>query len=106
MLYTDFEAGGKAYKLRLDVRGIVSLEKSLGCNPLMIFTEEKLPTVTVMCEILHQALQPYEHGMTLEKTFDIFGDYLADGHTPSDFVTVILEIYKASGLLEGGEGKN
>ena len=47
MLYYDFEAGNKAYKLRLNTRNIVGLEKVLGCNPLGIFGNgETLPTIS------------------------------------------------------------
>ena len=42
----------------------------------------------------------------MDKVYDIFDAYLADGHTPSDFIGVIVEVYKVSGLLEGGEEKN
>ncbi len=33
MKYVDFEAGNKSYKLRLNTRNIVDLEKQLVCNP-------------------------------------------------------------------------
>lgn len=104
MLYVDFEAGGNAYQLRLNTRNTVALERLLGRNPVMaIFgSGEELPTVTSMVQVLHMALQERHHGMSLEKTYDIFDAYLADGHTPMDFVNVILEIYRAAGLLQGG----
>lgn len=35
MLYTDFTAGNKDYKLRLSTRNIVALEKQLGANPFL-----------------------------------------------------------------------
>ena len=36
MMYVDFAAGNKNYKLRLNTRNLVMLEKQLGCNPLAI----------------------------------------------------------------------
>lgn len=100
MMYIDFEAGNKSYKLRLNTRNMIALEKVLGCNPLAIFGDgETIPTVTVMVSILHASLQQYQHGITVNDAFDIFDDYLADGHNAIDFVTVILDIYKASGLV-------
>ena len=42
MMYADFTAGNKDYKLRLSVRATVALERQLGCNPLAIFG--KIPT--------------------------------------------------------------
>ena len=100
MLWYDFEAGNKAYKLRLNTRNTVTLEKALGCNPLAIFGNgETIPTVTEMAQILYASLQQYHHGITLNDAFDIFDEYLADGHSVTDFIPVILEIYKASGII-------
>lgn len=102
MLFTEFKAGDKEYKLRMTTRAVVALEKQLGCNPISIFSnDEELPTVTAMVQILHAALQQYEHGITLNDAFDIFDKWLADGNTATDFIPVILEIYKASGLIQG-----
>jgi hypothetical protein len=100
MMYVDFEAGNKAYKLRLNTRNIVSLEKVLGCNPLAVFGEgNKIPTVSAMIAILHAAAQQYEHKITANEAADIFDAWLADGHTMVDFIPVILDIYRVSGLI-------
>lgn len=100
MMYYDFEAGNKSYKLRLTTRNIVSLEKMLGCNPLGIFGNgETLPTVQQMVAVLHASLQAYEHGITMNDTYDIFDAYLEDGHASTDFIPVILEVYKVSGII-------
>ena len=110
MYYVDFQAGNKEYKLRLNTRAIVALEKSIECNPLAIFGRgDTIPTVTVMVSILHAALQQYNHGITMTDAYDIFDAYLADGHSMTDFIPVILEIYKQSGLMNGsseGDEKN
>jgi hypothetical protein len=100
-MYYDFKAGNNEYKLRLNTRSIIALEKQLGCNPIMIFGTdgESIPTVSAMVVILHASLQAYEHGINLEKAYDIFDEYLADGNTAVDFVKVIMEIYKASGIV-------
>lgn len=101
MMYYDFKAGNNEYKLRLNTRNIVALEKQLGCNPIMIFGAdgEQIPTVSAMVVILHASLQAYNHGINLEKAYDIFDEYLNDGNTSIDFVKVIMEIYKASGIV-------
>ena len=58
MMYYDFEAGNKNYRLRLNTRNIVNLETQLGCNPLAIFGNgDTMPTITVMVHILYAALQ-------------------------------------------------
>ena len=101
MMYYDFSAGSKEYKLRLNTRNVVELEKKLGCNPIMIFGLEgdQIPTVSTMVVILHASLQTYHHGVTLNDAYDIFDAYIEDEHTSVDFIKVIMEIYKASGIV-------
>ena len=101
MNYVDFTAGNNTYKLRLTTRSIVALEKQMGCNPLAIFGNgDKIPTITIMVQILHASLQALEHSISLDKAYDIFDTWLADGHAMTDFIPIIIEIYKASGLIE------
>jgi hypothetical protein len=100
MLYVDFNAGGKDYKLRLDTRSTITLEKQLGCNPLAIFGNgDEMPQITKLVQVLYCSMLPLNHGITLEATYDIFDQYLADGHTATDFLMTVVEIYKASGLI-------
>lgn len=114
MMYYTFNAGSKEYKLRLNTRNIVELEKKLGCNPIMVFGPEGdvIPTVAIMVVILHASLQQLQHGVSLNDAYDIFDDYVADGNTSLDFMKVIMEIYRVSGILPkevsgaSEEGKN
>lgn len=107
MMHIDFTAGNKDYKLRLSTRATVALEKQLGCNPLAIFGKgDELPTVTTMVNVLHASLQQLNHGITLNDAYDIFDAYLADGHSVTDFIPVILEVYKASGIIKDESEKN
>lgn len=99
-MYTIFNVSNKEYKLRLNTRNVVLLEKQLGCNPLSIFGNgETIPTITVMVSILHASLQQYQHNITLNDAYDIFDEWLVDGHATTDFIPVILDIYKASGII-------
>lgn len=100
MNYIEFSAGNRDYKLRLNTRNTILLEKQLGCNPLSIFGDgDTIPTVTVMVAILHASMQQYEHGISLNDAYDIFDKWLDDGNSTTDFIPVILEIYKASGII-------
>ena len=100
MMYVDFTAGNKDYKLRLSTRSVVALEKQLGCNPLGIFgSGETIPTITEMVNVLYASLQPLNHGISLNDAYDIFDAYLEDGHNATEFINVILEIYRASGII-------
>lgn len=109
MNYIDFTAGSNEYKLRLNTRAIVTLEKTLGCNPLAIFGNgDTIPSVTQMVAVLHASLQNLHHGISMEKAYDIYDAWLNDGHAMTDFLPVIIDIYRASGLIgaETDEGKN
>lgn len=104
MMYVDFSAGNKDYKLRLNIRATVALEKQLGVNPLMIFEDgDKIPTITTMVSILHAALQQYNHGITLNDAYNIFEEWLNDGNTVVDFLPVIIDVYKVSGIIKQDE---
>ena len=107
MNYIEFTAGNKDYKLRLNTRNVVSLEKQLGCNPLSIFGDgSTIPTITVMVNVLHASLQQYNHGISMSDAYDIFDEYLADGNSATDFISVIVDVYKASGLIKEDKGGN
>lgn len=100
MMYIDFKAGEKEYKLRLTTKNIVLLERQIGCNPLSIFGDgSTIPTVTTMVAILHASLQQYQHSVTLENAYSIFDKWLADGHATTEFIPIIMDIYKASGIV-------
>jgi hypothetical protein len=107
-MYYDFEAGNKTYRLRLNTRNIINLEKQLGCNPVAIFGNgDTIPTISTMVNILYASMQQYNHGITLDDAYSIFDEYLAN-HSMTEFIPVILEIYKVSGIIkaEEVEGKN
>lgn len=104
MMYVDFTAGDKQYKLRLSIRSTVALEKQLGVNPLMIFGDgETIPTITTMVNILHAALQQYNHGISLNDAYNIFEAWLDDGNTVVDFLPIIIDVYKVSGIIKQDE---
>ena len=105
MMYVDFNVGGKDYKLRLATRNIVALEKAIGCNPLSIFGNgEELPSITTMVMILWQSLQKFHHNIGLNEAYDIFDEYLEE-NTAMDFIPVILDIYKVSGIIQNDNNK-
>lgn len=102
MLYTNFQAGNKEYRLRLNTKALIQLEKQLGANPVAVFatlSTDNLPTITTMVNILYASLQAYEHGITLDKAYSIFDDYVEDGHNPLEFIEVIAEVFQVSGLI-------
>lgn len=105
--YVEF-AGKKVYKLRLGIGSIVELEKDLGCSPLMVFGVEgaqKVPTIPEMMAILHRSLEKYEHGITKEEAENVFEEWLDNGHTIVEFIKVIIEVYRVSGILPPEDAK-
>lgn len=108
MMYYDFEVDNRAYKLRLNTRNVITLEKALECNPLAIFGDGKrIPTITEMVAILHASLQQYQHGITVNDASDIFDKWLEEGNVATDFIRVIVEVYKVSGIIrEDADEKN
>lgn len=106
MNYYEFEVGGKTYNLRLNTRNIISLEKQLGCNPISIFGKgDTIPTIGQMVLVLHASMQQLNHGVSIDDAYDIFDAWLDEGHTATDFISVIVEIYKFSGIIRVDEDK-
>ena len=104
MMYKDFTAGSKDYKLRLSIRATVALEKQLGCNPLMIFgSGDTIPTITTMVQVLHASLQQLNHGISMEEAYNIFEAWLNEGNSITDFIPIIIDVYKVSGIIKQDE---
>lgn len=100
MKFLDFEVGNKTYQLRLTTRSIVNLEKKIGMNPLAIFGQgDVVPTLTTMLTIFHCALQATHRTITEDDAYNLFDEWLDEGHSLAEFVPVILDIYKVSGLI-------
>jgi len=103
MLFTTLKVADTEYKLRLNVRALINLEKRLGKNPLDIFMKVKdseLPKLEDMMIVFHESLQAYQHGKTLDDAYDIYDKYIEDGGTYTDFIPVVMDIYKVSGLFK------
>ena len=112
MLYYVFTVKDKDYKCRLAARNCVDLEKKLGTNPLNIFMEiaqkGQVPNLEVLIIILQASLQKFQHGISLDDTYEIYDEFVDEGHNLMDLVPILLEIFKVSGLMgeEGEEEKN
>lgn len=105
-MYVEMTAGARTYKLELTTRSIVQLEKDLGYNPLQMFMgidEDVLPKLGDMIMVLHRAMARFNHGITLENTYDIFDDFVRDGHTTWDLVPILINVFIEAGFLPKGE---
>lgn len=105
-MYTEFEAGGRTYQLRLTTHGAIQLEKKLGVNPLQMFMsidEDVLPKLGDMLTVLHVMLQPLNHGISFEDVCGIYDAFIADGHTIWDLVPIIINAFIDAGFLQKEE---
>lgn len=104
MNYYEFSVEDKVYKLRLTTRNIVALEKAIGKNPLAVFTSaDGVPTITEMVSILFYSLQTFQHGIGMNEAYDIFDKYM-EKNAAADFISIILEVYEASGIIRESKG--
>lgn len=114
MLYEVITIGGKDYKARLTARALVDLEKRLGTSPINMFIkmgqqEGYMPELEFLLLIFHASLQAMEHGITLEKAYDLYDQMVEEGKTVADLLNFIVEVFQASGLVpkdSGEEEKN
>jgi hypothetical protein len=108
-MYFDFTAGDNSYKLRLTTRGLVTLEKDLGYNPIQLFgvgNKPKTPSTEDMLKVFKASLQPYHSELTEDEAYKIFDTWIDEGHLITEFIATIVEIYKVSGLIKSNNAKN
>ena len=106
MLYTTLVISGKEYKLRLNAKSCVALEKRIGSNPLNIFmnvANNVLPSLEVLLICLHQSLTEYQHGITMDDVFGIYDDYCLEGGNMMSLIQVLLQVFKDAGFLPKDE---
>lgn len=103
MLYTELKLGSEEFKLRLGARDIVNLEKKLGANPLDMFMQieqGKLPKLEAVLLVIQYSMSKYHNGMTLDKVYDLYDEYTAEGNTFMDLIPSLIEIFKVSGFFK------
>ena len=104
MLYTTITIDGVDYKARLNAKACVDLEKKLGTNPLNIFAKiadnGNIPDLGVLITMLQASLTAYNHGMTMDKTYELYDKFVDEGHTLMDLVPILLDVFKVSGFFK------
>jgi hypothetical protein len=101
-MFIELTIGNETYKLRLTTRTSIALEKALGYNPISMFMDMdngNMPKMTDMLIILHSMLQSLNHNINMDKTYDLFDQYVADGHNLFDLVPVFIEVFQESGYM-------
>lgn len=101
-MYSELTIGTEAYKLKLTTRASVQMERALGFNPvvmLMKIEEGEMPKLNDLLIILQYMLQTYHHGFNLDRVYDLFDRYVADGHNMFDLIPVFVEVFQNSGYI-------
>lgn len=112
MLYTVINIGGTDYKARLNAKACVDLEKKLGTNPLNVFAkiaeDGSIPDLSVLISIFQASLTAYNHGITIDKAYELYDKFVDDGNTMMDLVPILMDVFKVSGFfkVEDEEEKN
>ena len=104
MLYTTITIDGVDYKARLNAKACVDLEKNLVTNPLNIFAKiadnGNIPDLGVLITMLQASLTAYNHGITMDKTYELYDKFVDEGHTLMDLVPILLDVFKVSGFFK------
>lgn len=103
-MFTVLTVGNNTYNLKLNARSCINLEKALGRNPVSVFMEidpdnGKLPSAETVITMLQACLAPMNHGMDMNKTFDLYDQYVEEGHTMYDLIPLFVEVFQNSGYL-------
>lgn len=109
-MFTILKIKDKEYKLRLTTRGCVEIEKRLGTNPLNVFMEAnegRIPKIEDLLIILHGCLQDQHHGISLDKMYDIYDEFCANGGDLLKLIEVLVKAFTDAGFVPQTEnGKN
>lgn len=102
MLYTPITIGNETYKLRLTTKASIALERALGRNPLVMFMDMDkgvMPKLADLLEVLHAALQPNHHSVTLDKTYELYDTYVEEGNSMVELISILVDVFQNSGYI-------
>lgn len=101
-MFTELIIGGDSYKLRLTTKASVALEKALGYNAITMFMDIDngiMPKLNDVLIVLHAMLQTYNHGMNMDKVYDLFDKYVEDGHNMYDLIPLFVQVFQEAGYM-------
>lgn len=103
MQYKILKVGNKELKLRLRAKDCVELESKIGESPLNVLmkvSDGKIPSLGFIISVLHSSLQSFEHGYTLNKTYDLYDEYVENGGDMTGMLEVLTEVFEVSGFFK------
>lgn len=96
----------KEYYLRVTTRSEIEMEKKLGSNPINVFMaiqDNRIPALGDLLIILHGCLVPLNSGISLEDTYDMYDQYIEEGHNIVDLIKIIVDTFEDSGFIKTGK---
>lgn len=101
-MFTELIIGGDSYRLRLNTKASVALEKALGYNAITMFMNIDngvMPKLGDILIVLHAMLQPLNHGISMDNVYALFDKYVDEGHTMYDLIPLFVEVFQESGYM-------
>lgn len=101
-MFTELIIGGDSYRLRLNTKASVALEKALGYNAITMFMNIDngvMPKLGDILIVLHAMLQPLNHGISMDNVYALFDRYVDEGHTMYDLIPLFIEVFQESGYM-------
>lgn len=101
-MFTTIIIKGQEYKLRLRTVDVIQVEKKLGHNLMDMFMgiqDEKLPQLRELLAVVHASMAAYNHGITEAMFYNLYDEYLEEGHTMFDLVPIVLELLQNGGVI-------
>ena len=107
-MYKLLTINNEDYKLKLNTQNIIDAEEKIGMNLILIFGVDgrRLPTTKEMMTIFFHSLQAYQHGIKYSDACSLFDSWIEEGHTTSEFIPILFEIFRESGIIKNKESKN
>lgn len=99
-IFEVMTVNGEDYKLKLSVGEILRLEKKYG-NILNSFinANNQMPTLGYMLDVLHASFIKYNHGITYDKTVELYSTWVEENHSQTDLLNLLIMIFKVSGII-------
>lgn len=99
--FAVWEVGDESFKLKLQTAGVKELEARYKMPIMSMMQDENgIPPLTVMLDVAHVAMKPWNHNITQKNMESLFDKYAERGGDMLSFFTnVYLEIFMVSGFL-------
>lgn len=99
--FAHWRIGNKTYDLKLRVSDQLELEKKFRKNLISLMgDEDNIPPITTMLQVIHSAIEPWQHGLKLRDIHEMYEKYLqAGGNMLELYTRVYLPIFTVSGFF-------